>query len=107
MKFGDRLKLLLEESEITQKELASNLNIAPSTVSSYVQNAREPDFVMLKQIATFFDVSIDYLLDYNYNKKITTQENEMLRVFRLLSNENKAICVEQCKAFLKFNKKTK
>ena len=51
MNFGNKLRALIEERGITQKELASHLNIAPSTVSSYVQNTREPDFVTLKLIA--------------------------------------------------------
>ena len=64
MSFGENLRTLIEEREITQKELARQLNIAPSTVGSYVQNTREPDFSTLKLIAQYFDVSIDYLLDY-------------------------------------------
>ena len=54
MNFGNKLRALIEERGITQKELASHLNIAPSTVSSYVQNTREPDFVTLKLIAKYF-----------------------------------------------------
>ena len=42
--FGDNLRTLIEERDITQKELARQLNIAPSTLGSYVQNVREPDF---------------------------------------------------------------
>ena len=58
MNFGDRLRILIDERGITQKELASQLNIAPSTVSSYVQNTREPDFTTLKSLAIYFSVSI-------------------------------------------------
>lgn len=53
MNFGDRLRILIDERGITQKELASQLNIAPSTVSSYVQNTREPDFATLKSLAIY------------------------------------------------------
>ena len=71
MKFGDKLRTLIEDKNITQKELATKLNIAPSTVSSYVQNAREPDFGTLKIIADFFQVTTDYLLGYKpSNSKI-------------------------------------
>ena len=62
MSFGENLRTLIEEREITQKELARQLNIAPSTVGSYVQNTREPDFSTLKLIAQYFDVSIDLSL---------------------------------------------
>lgn len=105
MKFGDRLKVLIEEREITQKELAAQMNIAPSTVSSYVQNTREPDFATLKMLAKFFDVSIDYLLDYSTSHKPSRQEDELLRIFRTLTPEQKEICIEQTKVFMKLNNK--
>ena len=48
MSFGEKLRILLEEHTMTQKQLAKELNIAPSTVGSYIQNTREPDFDTLK-----------------------------------------------------------
>ena len=63
MKFGEILSWLIEDGDITQKDLAASLNIAPSTMSGYVTGNREPDFATLKLIAYYFDVSIDYLLD--------------------------------------------
>ena len=48
MSFGENLRTLIEEQDMTQKELAIQLNIAPSTMGSYVQNTREPDFATLK-----------------------------------------------------------
>lgn len=103
MSFGENLRVLLEEREMTQKELAMQLNIAPSTMGSYVQNAREPDFATLKLLANYFDVSIDFLLD-NFTGKISNhQEAELLRIFRSLSDEQKAICLEQCRVFVRMN----
>lgn len=107
MKFGHKLRALIEEHGITQKELASRLNIAPSTISCYVQNTREPDFATLKLFAKYFDVSLDYLLDYKTSKASTLQEDELLRIFRCLTDEQKEICIEQCKVFLKLNNKKK
>ncbi|MGN0456863.1 MAG: helix-turn-helix domain-containing protein [Acutalibacteraceae bacterium] len=107
MNFGEKLRNLIEEKDITQKELASRLNIAPSTVSSYVQNTREPDFETLKSIARFFDVSTDYLLDFGTDNTATRQECELLRIFRCLSDEQREVCIEQCKVFLKLNNKNK
>ncbi len=106
MKFGDRLRILIEERNITQKNLANKLNIAPSTVSSYAQNTREPDFETLKMIASYFNVTTDYLLGYKSNDAGTTrQEDDLLRIFRLLSPNQREICIEQCKVFIKFNQK--
>jgi len=107
MSFGDNLRKLIEERNMTQKELATELNIAPSTIGSYVQNAREPDFATLKLLATYFDVSIDYLLDYPSRSTQTPQENEMLRIFRSLFSSQKEVCIEQCKVFVRMNHKEK
>jgi len=107
MNFGDKLRMLIEEKDMTQKELAAQLNIAPSTVSSYVQNTREPDFATLRMIAKYFDVSIDYLLDYSTGHTSSVQENELLRIFRTLTPEQKEICIEQTKVFMKLNSREK
>ncbi len=107
MDFGDRLRILIDERGITQKELASQLNIAPSTVSSYVQNTREPDFTTLKSLAIYFSVSIDYLLGCRTSKASSRQEDELLRVFRSLTAEQKEVCIEQCKVFVRLNQKAR
>lgn len=103
MSFGENLRTLIEERELTQKEVAKQLNIAPSTLGSYVQNVREPDFSTIRLIAEYFHVSIDYLLDYNPNPKSTWHENELLRIFRSLTKEQQYICIEQCKVFVRMN----
>lgn len=107
MSFGDHLRTLIEERNMTQKELARQLNIAPSTIGSYVQNTREPDFATLKLLAGYFNVSIDYLLDYSVGKQNDHQESEMLRIFRSLSDEQKNICIEQCRVFVRMNHREK
>lgn len=107
MSFGENLRTLIEERELTQKEVAKQLNIAPSTLGSYVQNVREPDFSTIKLIAEYFNVSIDYLLDYNTNPKSSWQENELLRIFRSLTQEQQYICIEQCKVFVRMNSEKK
>lgn len=103
MSFGENLRSLIEERDMTQKELAIQLNIAPSTIGSYVQNTREPEFSTLKLLANYFDVSIDYLLDHFTGKTADCQEAELLRIFRSLSDSQKAICIEQCRVFVRMN----
>ena len=107
MKIGDILRTLIEEYDLTQKELANQLNIAPSTLGSYIQNTREPDFATLKLFADYFHVSPDFLLDYHTQNTMTHQEDDLLRIFRALTQEQKDICVEQCKVFLRVNRKEK
>lgn len=76
MAFGNTLKSLILEKGITQKELAKQLDIAPSTLGNYVRNFREPDYNTLVRLAKFFNVSTDYLL-YNESPDHTTISREL------------------------------
>lgn len=60
--FKDRLKECRGRKEISQRELASVLNLSPSTIAMYETGQREPDAETLSKIADFFGVSIDYLI---------------------------------------------
>lgn len=100
MKFSDKLRLLIEERSLTQKQVAQDLNIAPSTMGGYVQGMSQPDFETLKILANYFEVTSDYLLDIPCKKTNNALEEELLRVFRSISDENKSIYIEQGKAFI-------
>ena len=69
MNFSYKLRSLIEERNLTQKQVAIDLNIAPSTMGGYVQGSSEPDFETLKRLANYFDVSTDYLLNI-YTEKV-------------------------------------
>ena len=62
MQFGERLRSLRTDINMTQKELANKLSISPSTIGMYEQNRRVPDAEMLSKIASLFGVTTDYLL---------------------------------------------
>lgn len=100
LKFCDKLRSLIEERNLTQKQVATDLNIAPSTMGGYVQGSSEPDFETLKTIANYFDVSTDYLLNIPDKKSADELEDELLRVFRSMSMEHKKIYIEQGKVFI-------
>lgn len=105
MKFGDILRNLINDRNITQKQLASDLNIAPSTLGNYIQDSREPDFQTLKDIANYFNVTVDYLIDNRSPYTKSRNEEEILRIYRSLSPEQQDLYLEQGKAFLKINAK--
>ncbi|MCI9449648.1 MAG: helix-turn-helix transcriptional regulator [Clostridiales bacterium] len=105
MKFGDILRSLINDRNITQKQLASDLNIAPSTLGNYIQDSREPDFQTLKDIANYFNVTVDYLIDNRSPYTQSRNEEEILRIYRSLSPEQQDLYLEQGKAFLKINAK--
>ncbi|MEW6448256.1 MAG: helix-turn-helix domain-containing protein [Bacillota bacterium] len=58
----ERLKLLREEKGLTQEKLAKNLSLSVSAIGMYEAGERQPPYATLERIASFFDVSVDYLL---------------------------------------------
>lgn len=62
MSLGRRLKRLRLQKGKSQLEMAKELNINNATLSQYEADNRKPDIVTLKAMATYFDVSADYLL---------------------------------------------
>lgn len=101
MDFSDKLRRLIEERGMTQKQLASELHIPVSTLGGYVQGTSEPDFQTLKIIAGYFRVTADFLLDMPYGNAESSTEGDLLRVFRSLTPEQREIFLEQGKAFSK------
>ncbi|ALA55026.1 helix-turn-helix transcriptional regulator [Shouchella clausii] len=62
MNLGERIRSLREKEELTQKQLAEKLKIPHQNLSNYERNFRQPDYETLNKIASYFDVSVDYLL---------------------------------------------
>lgn len=92
MQFGDKLLQLLDEREISQKEFASALNIAPTTLNGYIKNRRQPDFELVKRIAFILDVSTDYLLDYNgKGTTLSVKELSLISELREMNDEQREI----------------
>lgn len=59
------IKELRESRKIPQKELAIELNIPPNSLSQYENGKREPSYDLIKRIANYFDVTIDFILGNN------------------------------------------
>jgi len=60
--FGNRLKELRIDSDLTQEQLAKYINITRSALANYETELREPGYVILIKIADYFNSSLDYLL---------------------------------------------
>lgn len=63
MKFGDRLRKLRKQMDMTQEQVAKNLNIVRSTYAYYETGKTCPDFNTVVRLAHLFNVTTDYLLD--------------------------------------------
>lgn len=59
---GDRLRYLIMERGLEQKQFAELFGLKVSTLNGYVTNYRTPDIDMQKRFADFFGVTVDYLI---------------------------------------------
>ena len=61
----EELKHLRLQSSLKQQEVADRLGITRSAYASYENGLREPKFELLKKMADYFNVSIDFLLGHS------------------------------------------
>ena len=58
----NRLKIILAEKEMSQKELAQRVNKTPNTITRICNNESQPTLKFLREIAIVLDVDIRELL---------------------------------------------
>ena len=63
MTFGQKLKKLRTEANITQKGVADELHVTFQTISKWESDINEPDFSTLKAIAKVFQRPIEYFFN--------------------------------------------
>ena len=66
MNIGNRIKELRIKNKVTQEELAKALQISTQAVSKW-ENGGSPDLELVPSIATYFNVTTDYLFDMKEN----------------------------------------
>ena len=62
IQFKERLKELRKEKQLSQADLAKELQVSQRSISSWETGFRQPDFETLEQLAKYFGVTTDYLL---------------------------------------------
>ncbi|MBN2980027.1 MULTISPECIES: helix-turn-helix domain-containing protein [Cohnella] len=60
--FGTRLKQARNRKRMTQNEVADKLGIDFTTISKYENNKSQPDNDILREMASLYEVSLDWLL---------------------------------------------
>lgn len=63
MALSQKIKYLRQKAGLTQQELADKLSLSRSTLAGYEAESKLPSYQVLIQIANFFNVTTDYLLD--------------------------------------------
>ena len=88
-KIGDRIKLLMEESDYTQAELESMVGVTVSAMSRYINNEREPKSEIIANLATALNTTSDYLIS---GKEET---EDFASIYRLVARSTSEMSAEQ------------
>ena len=62
-----KLKEIRENKGLSQLQVANDLDIHPMTYNGYENGKHEPNLKNLVKIASYFGVSVDFLLNYKKN----------------------------------------
>ena len=89
-KIGYFLRKLRNEKGLTQEQFAEIIGVSNRSVSRWENGVNMPDFDLLMQIAEYFDVHIEEILDGERKTPILEKEtkNTLLKVADYSTNEN-------------------
>lgn len=62
MSFGNNLKKIRQDCNLTQEELAKKIDTSRSNIANYENNKNMPSIDVLSKLSKVLDCSIDYLL---------------------------------------------
>ena len=67
---SDKIKMLRENKNLTQSDLAKQLGITRSSVNAWEMGISVPSTQYIVELAQIFDISTDYLLNVNNTSTI-------------------------------------
>lgn len=88
--FGQRLRELRTEKNITLEKLAEELQTTKATLSRYENNLRDPKGEFIEKVAQYFNVPVDYLLgreSFNKSKTSIISSDELTMLISKELNE--------------------
>ena len=100
MNFAEQFKKLRDDSGLTQKELADQLNVKQQAISQYENGLAMPKIDMVVQFAEIFNVPLGYLISGigdTCNKNLTEDAQNLLEIYDSLPNDKKNISLELLK----------
>lgn len=92
----ENLKRLRENADLSQQGLANEICSTQQKIHGYENDLYEPDIATLKQLANYFDTSVDYLIgNTDIQRKVekldkyelNAEEAEIIRKYRSLSKK--------------------
>lgn len=101
-KIGAFLKELRREKNLTQQQLAEILCVTNRSISRWENGVNMPDFDLVIEIADYYDVSIEEILDGERKKEMLDNDTKekLLKVADYESNEKHRFSKRICGLFV-------
>lgn len=90
--FSERLQELMTVHHITQRQLASMVEVTEASMSRYVKGEREPRMNVVANIATALQTTLDYLLGRDVEHEATF---DFTNVKRIIARSASSMTAEQ------------
>jgi len=90
----------MDQEGTTQKEMAEILGVSPSTLGNYIRGVRRFPNKILISIASYFDVTVDFLLGVRAEGASNAEENELLQMYRTLAADQRELLLQQAKFWI-------
>lgn len=84
--FGQKIREMRISKELTPDALSKSLDISSDILTSYEAGTRTPDLYIAEKLATYFGVSVDYLLGRTNNSKGILKDASNLDIEYILMN---------------------
>ncbi len=103
----NRIRELRQKKKISQKELASVVDVTQGMISSFEIGKYEISAEQAAKMADYFDVSMDYLFcraiaeSQEENEQLSKEEKIILDEYRDLNDAGKSLLRETLKSYLK------
>lgn len=104
------LKRIAYENQKTQADIARDLRLTQSTVSSWMLGTRIPRMDKIDMLCNYFNVSRAEIMEeepQHYQEFVKPEERELLRLFRSLNAFGKEVAIDQIEAMTKMDKWTR
>ena len=110
----ERLKLLRKQNNLTQQQLADILHVSQQSIHKYEHDITTPDLDTLKNIANYFNTSVDYVLGVTdiphkiepvTNTMLNQAELELVETYRTVSTTQRDLLESLISEFVKAKRK--
>ena len=81
MNFAERLKELRADRGLTQADLSLELGLSRAAIAGYENSGKEPTYETLMRIATYFGVTVDYMLGADSQYPQAEGKDDFLMLF--------------------------